>query len=147
MTAVIPAGRTIVHPQGVRVPSGTRCGLLFILAISVFAAPLVRAEHVHPAGIEGRARALVHAHQTQPQAPGEHRAHAAHGNHSLAIFLTTVYESVCKNPPAPPQAILPGAQPPADPRRDVLGSVDTHGLIQSPGPPATSASGRAPPRR
>ena len=76
-----------------------------------------------------------------------HVTHFVIKSEDIAIFLTTVYESVCKNPPAPPQAILPGAQPPADPRRDVLGSVDTHGLIQSPGPPGTSASGRAPPRR
>lgn len=69
-----------------------RLSVLAILAIACL--PLLPPAHVHRAGIEGRATALVHAHPLRG-ADGTHipgrlalRSAPTHGNHELAIFLT-----------------------------------------------------------
>ncbi len=71
--------------------------------------PLLPPEHIHLAGIEGRATALVHAHEADDFIP----AHSSpslfswHGNHGLAIFIATVYDTASGvlSTPALPEAI------------------------------------------
>jgi hypothetical protein len=63
--------------------------LAFALVVGSFVPP----RHVHPAGIEGRIRAVVHRHvQDRPAATRSGLSDAAHGDHERALFLDTPYE-------------------------------------------------------
>jgi hypothetical protein len=70
---------------------------VLLVALAVLSLQLVRAEHIHPAGIEGRIHSLVHSHLPGSATAGGERAYAAHGDHRLAIFLAAVYESVLRH--------------------------------------------------
>jgi hypothetical protein len=122
--------------------------LSVILSLVFITLPLVRPDHVHPAGVEGRARAIVHNHQIPVSTTGGSQAYAAHGNHRFAIFLTSVFESVSsKTPQAPPHVLcLPGFSSSNYPHLDVLGPGHAVRLNRPAGPPGELPPGRSPPR-
>lgn len=64
-----------------------------LVTLAVASLQVVRSEHIHPAGIEGRTVSLVHDHTiTIPSGSGS-RAYAGHGDHGFAIFLVPIYET------------------------------------------------------
>lgn len=77
------------------------CGLTFVTALAVVCVPLLPSEHVHLAGIEGRTQPLAHSHaldgvgaaQTSSQG---HSLVAPHGDHGLAVFVSTVYDGTSR---------------------------------------------------
>jgi hypothetical protein len=85
-------------------PFVLRSGTSVFIALAVAGLPLLPAEHIHRAGIEGRAAPLVHAHfvdgpdtnAAPTQAPRSSSFRVGHGNHDLAIFLSTDYNGVSR---------------------------------------------------
>jgi hypothetical protein len=76
-------------------------GLSLISALAVVFLPLLPTEHVHLAGIEGRTRPLAHGHVldvsgTPEASPARHSLVAPHGDHGLAVFLSTVYNGTAR---------------------------------------------------
>lgn len=78
-------------------PRTVRCTALAV-ALLVGLVPLLPQEHVHLAGIEGRAHAVAHSHWLEEsQSAGSMPSFAAsHGDHGRAIFLTTVSDRVAR---------------------------------------------------
>jgi hypothetical protein len=86
-----------------------RAPAVLIAILALVGLQLVRAAHVHPAGIEGRTTSVVHTHGVEVTSGNHTRTYASHGDHRLAIFLAPIYESVVRhslNPPDHP-ALLP----------------------------------------
>jgi hypothetical protein len=121
--------------------------LSIVVLLAMIALPVVRAPHVHPACFEGRARAIVHSHQLQMPGRGASER-AAHGDHSYAIFPTSMFETVSRNtPPVPLQDhALPVLPPSYHPQFSVLGPVHAERLSRPAGPPGALVPGRSPPR-
>jgi hypothetical protein len=118
--------------------------LTLVLATTVVTLPLGRAEHIHPAGIEGRDQALIHAHPIQLDVSSGIRA-PVHGDHGRAIFLTTVFESA-KNSTHPIAKIFaPAHRPVLDPGTYTVRAVTGDRWIGPPGPLDSSSVDRAPP--
>jgi len=122
--------------------------VVFLAAIAVMSLQVVRAEHIHPAGIEGRAQTLVHSHLPGP-ATGGPRAYAAHGDHRLAIFLATIYESVLRNSSyaAPDGAPVSLAARIREPLFQAINAVPPQVCGYPPGLIGCASSLRAPPLR
>jgi hypothetical protein len=145
MTVVIRGTAGIVHAWMVNVRSTLRPGVFLLLAALV-TLQSARAEHVHPAGIEGRTSSLVHSHLADVAPIGPARAYAAHGDHRLAIFLSSIYESVIRNPPIPPERpAVPHAAYHHEPRTDLVRILTTDLDHDPPGIGARPCEGRAPP--
>jgi hypothetical protein len=145
MTVVIRGRAGIVHAWVVTVRPTLRPGV-FLLMAALVALQSARAEHVHPAGIEGRTSSLVHTHLVDVAPISRTRAYAAHGDHRLAIFLPSIYESVIRNPPIPPEhPALPRATYHHEPRTDFLRILTTDLEHDPPGIAARPCAGRAPP--
>jgi hypothetical protein len=89
-----------------------RSAFALVAALAVAGLPLLPPEHIHRAGIEGRTTTLVHAHEDVLDGVGAGPAgaglKASHGDHSLAVFLSTHYNSVSRFAAAP-VAVLAGA--------------------------------------
>jgi hypothetical protein len=110
---------------------------------------IVRAEHIHPAGIEGRNHSLVHSHAPLPVTAGSEWLRDAHGDHRLAIFLVAAGESVLRDAPdrAPDgPAVLAGAPGVAPP---LHGVASVHPGSDRPPPRrfVPASPDRAPPPR
>jgi hypothetical protein len=125
---------------------GRRLAITWVLALPLVTSPLTLAAHVHPAGIEGRDRALVHTHLMQFDTAAGIRA-GNHGDHGRAIFPSTVFENTKKHPigansahvvVAVNRAIFP---PPY--RTTAVVAERAHA---SPGPATATALDRSPPR-
>jgi hypothetical protein len=107
--------------------------------------PARQSAHVHRAGIEGRAEALVHTHALGPAAPAdaEPSIAAAHGDHQQAIFLTTVYDAAGRaTPPAAGDTAVPVTVTPPDTGIRLIPSVSPR---HAHSPPRSVQSPRAPP--
>ena len=77
---------------------GPRHPIVLLAALAVvLSLQIVRAEHIHPAGIEGRNHSLVHSHPSLIVTAGSEWAPDTHGDHRLAIFLVTTGESVLRD--------------------------------------------------
>ena len=77
-------------------PASARPIVSSLLVAAVVCLPLVPPQHVHRAGIEGRTEALVHAHAPRLAADDLQSGPAletSHGNHGLAVFLSSDYTS------------------------------------------------------
>ena len=121
---------------------------VFVVVLALVALQLTRAEHVHPAGIEGRTRSLVHSHRVDVAPTSQARAYAAHGDHRFAIFLSSIFESVIRNSPNPPdRPALPRATCHQEPRMDGVRILMSERDHDPPGIVARSSEGRAPPTR
>jgi hypothetical protein len=90
----------------------------------------------------------VHAHEDVVDGPDAHGPagdglHAAHGNHGLAIFLTTHYNSGSRIAPLPLAVVARaiGIAPVFRP----IGSVDRFDAQSTHGPPGSTWLTRAPP--
>jgi hypothetical protein len=87
-----------------------RLGLATALAAAVVCAPMLPAEHVHLAGIEGRTHVLVHSHGEDGLVQGSSPTLAAsHGDHERAIFLTSTYDRTARL--TADHAVLPTTAP------------------------------------
>ena len=124
----------------------TAAGLVpLMLACALVLGGALPPEHVHPAGIEGRAHSIVHRHAPEPSSSRRVATTAvtAHGNHHRAVFLRAVYTSMVRVvPPAPGVAVaatLPASSAGTAERVHV---GDVHGAH---GPPRATDSPRAPP--
>ncbi len=78
-------------------PRTVRC-TAFAAALLVGLVPLLPQEHVHPAGIEGRAHAVAHSHWLEESEPARPLPSLAgpHGDHGRAIFLSAPYQRVAR---------------------------------------------------
>jgi hypothetical protein len=118
----------------------TRSALAVATALAVAGLPLLPPEHVHRAGIEGRATALVHAHEDVSDDGGASSArgtalHGSHGSHGLAIFLSTQYDTAVRFAPLPPALVT--ARVTAPPSAHFIGftvQVTSHAIHGPPGP-------------
>ena len=118
-----------------------------VLAFLFACVPLLPAEHMHRAGIEGRDRPLVHSH---PLAAGglqtaqpDSALVASHGNHDLAVFLSTVYDH---SPRFSSQAPLPaGARADIAPVFRPIGPATLRSHHRTHGPPRSVWLTRGPP--
>jgi hypothetical protein len=132
-------------------PSIVRSSLFVVTAFAVTGLPQLPVEHIHRAGIEGRTTALVHAHSSDgadiDQVPATPRGHTSfrvgHGNHDLAIFLSTDYTSVLRVVPQPVAWVNLGAI--VSPTFELLGSVHAHPVHWIHGPPGSVWLTRGPP--
>jgi hypothetical protein len=124
----------------------TRVPGVFVVVLTLLTLQSARAEHVHPAGIEGRTRSVVHTHRVDLASGNHPRASASHGDHRLAIFLTAVYESVVRhsfNPPNHPA--LPRLRDQYESGTHVVGILRLSRDHAPPGVLARACEGRAPP--
>ncbi len=107
--------------------------------------PLLPPQHVHPAGIEGRTAAIIHAHVVEfgdSARTGTSIGHS-HGNHGLAIFLSTVLNSGPETTSAP---VLPSEfDAVVVPPLDFVRIVDPIQIERTHGPPGTAWVTRGPP--
>ena len=122
-----------------------RLALMLIVATTVVTLPLRRAEHVHLAGIEGRDKALIHAHAVQLDVSSGLRV-PVHGDHGRALFLTTVFESAKNNTRPIAQMFAPAYGPALHPGADTVRVVVVDRWKRPHGPPGHSSLDRAPPR-
>jgi hypothetical protein len=90
-------------------PASARQLVSSLLVAAVVCLPLVPPQHVHRAGIEGRTEALVHAHAPRPAAHDRHGGLAletSHGNHGLAVFLSSDCTSPSRVAISPDVAVM-----------------------------------------
>jgi hypothetical protein len=108
---------------------------------------LVRGDHIHPAGVEGRTESVVHSHPLFA-ATGRTRASASHGDHRLAIFLAPIYESTVRSSfdRTDHPLVMRDAVPDPGPGGRAHGEVAALVHRRPPGVTSGSSSGRAPPR-
>jgi len=127
--------------------SHRRRPIVLVVALAVLSLQLVRAEHIHPAGIEGRTRSLVHSHLPGSATTGRERAYAAHGDHRLAIFLAAVYELVLRHtsPCAPDRLVFLNSTYDSTPQLHRIGAIWPGANLHPPGRIACASQGRAPP--
>jgi hypothetical protein len=120
--------------------------------LAVAGLPLLPAEHIHRAGIEGRTAPVVHAHfldgpdtdVAPTQAPDRHTSlKVGHGNHGLAIFLSTDYNGVSQFA-AQPVALLTGIAM-IVPAFNTIGSAHAGFVRYAHGPPRSVRLTRGPP--
>lgn len=125
--------------------SVVRSGLCLVTALVVACLPLLPPEHIHPAGTEGRASSLVHAHLADgPDTAGNDGVlTASHGDHSRAIFLTAAYDRTSRFAPGP--VALVGAAAMIAPLVRPLGIVHTSPVQRAHGPPLQVWLTRGPP--
>jgi hypothetical protein len=133
-------------------PLVLRSGTAVVIALAVAGLPLLPAEHIHRAGIEGRTAPLVHAHfldgpdtdVAPTQAPDRHTSlKVGHGNHGLAIFLSTDYNGVSQFA-AQPVALLTGIAM-IVPAFNTIGSAHAGFVRYAHGPPRSVRLTRGPP--
>jgi hypothetical protein len=125
--------------------SHIRRSVVLLLAISMVSLQMLRTEHVHPAGIEGRTESLVHSHSLVGKW-GDTRARAAHGDHRLAIFLTPIYESAAAHPSqSPPSATLTPGAIADDPLLGAAALMPAESDSSPPGIATHTHHGRSPP--
>ena len=117
-----------------------------LIAVAVVSLQLVQAEHIHPAGIEGRTESVVHSHGVGAPKAGT-RASASHGDHRFAIYLAPIYESVLRNAhhSALKDLVLPDKKRDGDPQFSAIGDVQQNFDRHPPGVIARASHGRAPP--
>jgi hypothetical protein len=123
-------------------------GVTTIAALAVVCVPLLPVEHVHLAGIEGRTQPLVHSHALEADgAPHTESAGqslvAPHGDHGLAVFLSTVYNGTSRFVPQP--ALPFDALVTIAPTFRSLGVVHWSGPQTTHGPPGPVWLTRGPP--
>jgi len=125
--------------------SGVRFGVPLYLAFVVAVFPLLPPEHLHRAGIEGRATSIVHAHALQilGNAPSGTSLNPPHGNHGLAVFLTTVFHGGSQGLSQP--VLLRAASVVTAPSFRLVGLVEGALIPYSHGPPGTPWLTRGPP--
>jgi hypothetical protein len=119
---------------------------VFVIVLTLLGLPASRAEHVHPAGIEGRTTSVVHTHRVDVASGNHARAYASHGDHRLAIFLTPIYETVVRqssNPPNHPALLLTLYR--HDSGTQVVTTLPIRPAHAPPGVLARASEGRAPP--
>jgi hypothetical protein len=133
----------------VPVPRFVRFGMSLFLACAVVYLPLLPPEHIHRAGIEGRRAPLVHAHQLDGPDSGSGDTGTSgslgvgHGNHGLAIFLSTNYRTVLRFV-SPPIALVSAVVPIA-PVFCPLGLVHAGFVQRDHSPPRSVWLTRGPP--
>jgi hypothetical protein len=125
--------------------SGTCFTLPIVLALALAVFPLLPPEHLHRAGIEGRTTSIVHAHTLQilGNTPSGTSFTQPHGNHGLAVFLTTVFHSGPQGPSGP--VLLVAASVVIAPTFRFVGLVDGALIPYPHGPPGTAWLTRGPP--
>lgn len=126
-------------------PSVVRFGASVVIALAVVCLPLLPPEHIHRAGIEGRTKPLVHAHALENSGATTAGTSLAcpHGNHGLAIFITTVYDSVSRAASQP--VLLLAASVVFAPQLRPLGVVEANLTQSTHGPPRSVWLTRGPP--
>ena len=146
MTAVIGSETGTRDAWAVNVPC-TRRAVVLVAGLAILSLQLVRAEHIHPAGIEGRTQALVHSHALGDAAADGARVRAGHGDHLLAIFLVPIYESVLRSSlqGASSNQALPDGPCEPDPQFHAISVVQQPVDRHPPGVVAFASPGRAPP--
>jgi hypothetical protein len=130
-------------------PVVVRSVLAAVTALTVASVPLLPPEHLHRAGIEGRAEPLVHAHAweiagSSPGSTGTTLA-SSHGNHGLAIFLSADYTTVSRFIPHP--IALLGTITVRPLAFEFLGTVLVESAASIHGPPRDAWLSRGPPSR
>lgn len=120
-----------------------------VLVLAVTCLPLLPKEHIHVAGIEGRNKQIVHVHPVDAAAGGsdvsvlQFHGDQFHGDHGLAIFLTTVYDSVSRFAQAPTVLVATAAV--IAPVLQTLGVVQACTVQSAHGPPRSVWLTRGPP--
>ena len=146
MTSVIGADSGMADASRVTVPRIRRI-VVVLAALALVSLQLVHADHIHPAGVEGRTQSLVHSHPLAFAVTGGARAFAAHGDHRLAIFLAPVYESANRLLLDHPLHVLIvlGAADQHQPRFHAVGRVRQFEDRHPPGIIDSASPERAPP--
>jgi hypothetical protein len=116
-----------------------------VLAVLLAVCPLLPPQHIHRAGIEGRTAAIVHAHVVEfgDSTPTGTSIGHSHGNHGLAIFLSTVFNSGPE--PQSPPILLSAFGVVATPPLEFVCVVDPIRIERTHGPPGTAWLTRGPP--
>jgi hypothetical protein len=129
----------------VRLPPIARFGHVIGIALSLVCGPVVPPEHVHVAGIEGRTSSIVHSHTSDnAEAPfGRASLEPPHGDHSLAVYLTAVYDRVSRSMPQP---VVPVLVINVTPQFQPIAMAHAHVVSSAHGPPRSTSVTRAPPR-
>jgi hypothetical protein len=117
-----------------------------LVVLAIVGMPLLPPQHLHRAGIEGRAEALVHAHlpDASDAASGscETTLISGHGDHRRAVFLNGDFTT----PDTAAYAVSPGLvvsiTSPALDQEDVLPASDASPIH---GPPRLASITRGPP--
>jgi hypothetical protein len=118
----------------------TSCGL----AVALTVIPLLPAEHIHLAGIEGRTHSLVHRHSLTRLVRGDcAEIVRANGSHSRALFLRSFYDSVSRFAARVPAVVE--AVSIIVPAFASVDSVQPDDGQRAHGPPGPPPPGRAPP--
>lgn len=123
-----------------------RCGAPVAAIWVVLCGPLLPREHVHRAGIEGRTTLLAHAHRLERFASADSDISVAesHGDHSLALFLTTVYDTASREV-APRPVMTMEAAPSVVLHLQTVHGVAAPSTQTTHGPPRSAWLTRGPP--
>jgi hypothetical protein len=115
------------------------------LTFAVAYVPMLPPEHVHRAGIEGRAEPLVHAHTFEDfySVSSETSIAESHGDHDLALFLTSVYDRVSRK--LAPQPVILAAGAAVVPHVLVADGPEANSAQSAHGPPGSAWLTRGPP--